>query len=296
MEEKETTMAVTEAVVRPQRAPVKPDVDDERYYPESDGKPMGETKRHVQQLGRLLEALDLHFAEESHVYVGGNNLIYYVPGNRRKFVVPDLFAVRGVPKGERRVYLTWMEGKCPDFILELLSHKTKRRDKTTKKRFYQDTFRTGEYFLFDPDTCDLLGYRLGSSGRYRRLTPDARGRLHSEVLGLTFGLDAWGWLRAYRPDGSVLPTLEEAAATIEAQAAEIARLTEMGAQAAAALQQTTATIEAQAAEIARLTEMGAQRDLTVGQLAATVDQLAATMEAQAAEIERMKAELDRPRG
>jgi hypothetical protein len=65
---------------------------------------------------------------------------------------------------------------------------------------------------------------MGSSGHYRRVPLDARGRLHSEVLGLTFGVDAWGWLRAYRPDGSVLPTLEEATATVEAQAAEIERL------------------------------------------------------------------------
>jgi len=217
-------MVAKETAVRVPRPPAEVDTNSEWYYPESDGKPMGETERHVLLLARLLQCLRLFFADAPDVYVGGNMLIYYVPGNRRRFVVPDLFAVRGVPKQERRVYLTWVEGKCPDFILELLSHKTERKDKTTKKRFYQNTFRAPEYFLFDPEECELLGYRLGSSGHYRRLTPDARGRLHSEVLGLTFGIDSLGWLRAYRPDGSVLPTLEEATATVKAQAAEIERM------------------------------------------------------------------------
>lgn len=224
-------MAVQERVLRAQRAPAKWDVNDAWNYPESDGQPMGETERHVLQLARLLECLRLFFTDAPEVYVGGNLLIYYVPGDRRRRVAPDIFVVRGVPKQERRVYLTWLEGKCPDFILELLSRRTERRDKTTKKRFYQNTFRATEYFLFDPDTCDLMGYRLGRNGRYRKVALDARGRLHSEVLGLTFGLDAWGWLRAYRPDGSVLPTLEEAAANLD---------------------QATATIQAQAAEIERL--------------------------------------------
>jgi len=217
-------MAVKETILRAPRARAKWDVDDERNYPGSDGKPMGETKRHVQQLGRLLEALDLHFAEEPDVYVGGNNLIYYVRGDRRRFVAPDLFVARGVGKQERRVYLTWREGKAPDFILELLSWETQRRDRTTKKQFYQDVFRTREYFLFDPDTGFLDGYRLDRTGRYQELPSDERGRIESEVLGLTLGVDRLGWLRAYRPDGSVLLTLEEAAAEIERLKAELARL------------------------------------------------------------------------
>jgi Uma2 family endonuclease len=224
-------MALRETGVRGRRAPMPGDVDDPRYYPESDGKPMGETERHVLQLARLLECVRLFFADDPNVHVGGNSLIYYVRGDRRRFVVPDLFVVRGVSKEERRFYLTCVEGKAPDFILELLSWKTERRDRTTKKRLYQNTFRTQEYFLFDPDTRMLDGYRLDSTGRYRALPGDSRGRLFSEVLGLTWGVDRGGWLRVYRPDGTVVPTLEEAAAN---------------------LQQATATIAAQAAEIERL--------------------------------------------
>jgi Uma2 family endonuclease len=197
--------------------------DEESRYPASDGKPMGETEVHVKLLGQLLEILDHHFADSPDVYVGGNMLIYYVPGNNRKHVSPDLFVVKGIVKKRRRVYRVWVEGKAPDFILELLSEKTKVRDKGRKKQFYQDRFQTSEYFLFDPDTEELTGYRR-VEGKYRPLRPDERGRLYSEQLGLTFGVDRTGWLRAYRPDGTVLRTLQEMAAEVAERDAEIARL------------------------------------------------------------------------
>ena len=48
------------------------------------------------------------------VYVWGNMMLYYVEGDRRKHVSPDVFVVRGVPKRpERDYYLTWKEGKGP---------------------------------------------------------------------------------------------------------------------------------------------------------------------------------------
>jgi Uma2 family endonuclease len=203
--------------VRPTRGMERVE-DEESRYPASDGKPMGETEVHVKLLGQLLEILDLHFADSPDVYVGGNMLIYYVPGNNRKHISPDLFVVKGIVKKRRRVYRVWVEGKAPDFILELLSEKTKVRDKGRKKLFYQDRFQTSEYFLFDPDTEELTGYRR-VEGKYRPLRPDERGRLYSEQLGLTFGVDRTGWLRAYRPDGTVLRTLQEIAE-------EVAEMTE----------------------------------------------------------------------
>jgi hypothetical protein len=42
------------------------------YYPESDGKPMGETDVHIDVLIYLREALRDHFREAPQVYVAGN--------------------------------------------------------------------------------------------------------------------------------------------------------------------------------------------------------------------------------
>ena len=55
----------------------------------------------------------------------------------REFMGPDVFAVVGVPKGERKSWVVWEEGKGPDVVIELLSESTAEYDKTEKKRLYE---------------------------------------------------------------------------------------------------------------------------------------------------------------
>ena len=187
--------------------------DDEYLYPTSDGKPMAETDKHVIQLAQLLGCLRTYFASEPDVYVSGNNMMYYEEGNPRKKVSPDIYVTLGIPKRERRSYRLWVEGKAPDFILELLSGETRRRDFGFKKKLYQNLFQTKEYFLYDPDTEELYGYRL-IENRYRLVKPDADSRFFSSVLELLFGVDTQGWLRVYHPDGTLLKTQEELAVEV----------------------------------------------------------------------------------
>jgi Uma2 family endonuclease len=198
--------------------------DDELFYPSSDGKPMGETDKHVKQLARLLDVLEAHFVSEPDVHVSGNNLMYYDEGNPRKRVCPDIYVTFGIPKGERRSYKIWVEGKAPDFILELLSDETRTRDFGFKKKLYRKVFQTKEYFLFDPDTEELYGYRLVEN-RYRLVRPGADHKFFSSVLGLLFGVDARGWLRVYRPDGTLLKTQQELAAENQELTADVQELT-----------------------------------------------------------------------
>ena len=54
----------------------------------------------------------------------------------RDFKGPDFFAVLGVPKGERKSWVVWEEGKAPDVVIELLSESTAQQDKTNKKQIY----------------------------------------------------------------------------------------------------------------------------------------------------------------
>ena len=75
------------------------------YYPESDGKPIGETDRHVAMIWRHCELLMLYFAGQD-VYVSRNLLLYYEQGNPKKFVVPDTFVVKGTKPFERRTFKT----------------------------------------------------------------------------------------------------------------------------------------------------------------------------------------------
>ena len=82
-------------------------------YPTSDGKPMAETDLHSDQMMDLILTLQAFFADDDDVYVSGNLLVFYVPGDRRRQLSPDVFVVRGVAKHNRDNYLIWEEGRGP---------------------------------------------------------------------------------------------------------------------------------------------------------------------------------------
>jgi Uma2 family endonuclease len=155
-------------------------------YPTSDGRPMAETDLHRDLMSDLIYRLQDWFAPDPQVYVSGNLLIYYVTGNKRKHVAPDVFVVRGVGKYRRENYLMWEEGKGPDAIIEVTSKTTRKEDTEKKFVLYRDVLRVSEYFLRDPKgdylQPALKGFRL-IDGDYVPIEPVA-GRLPSAVLGL----------------------------------------------------------------------------------------------------------------
>ena len=156
-------------------------------YPTSDGKPMGETDLHRQDMMDVIATLQRHFAADPDIYVSGNLLLFYEEGNRRRHISPDVFVVKGVPKAPPRdYYLLWKEGKSPDVVVEITSKTTRREDQQKKWMLYRDVLKVPEYFQFDP-TEDYLkpslqGHRL-VNGEYRPVAMVA-GRMPSEVLGL----------------------------------------------------------------------------------------------------------------
>jgi Uma2 family endonuclease len=186
-----------------------PSAKTEVYYPDSDGKPLGETPLHVLNLFYLRDPLDTWFADDPNTFVAANMFVYYVEGDPHKHVSPDVFVVRGVPKlpaPPRRSYKVWQEGgKVPDVAIELTSASTRKEDVTDKMALYERKLGVREYFLFDPyaEYLDppLQGYRL-RKGKYERIHP-VEGRLPSEVLGLH--LEVVGeLLRLYDPKGKKL--------------------------------------------------------------------------------------------
>src|SRR6266853_13806 len=101
------------------------------YYPDSDGQPLGETPYHCRNLTDLVATLDGWYLPDPDVLVAGNMFMYYVPGNPRRHISPDVFVVKGIPKTrtpERRAYLVWEEGKGPDAVMELTSSSTIHAD------------------------------------------------------------------------------------------------------------------------------------------------------------------------
>ena len=185
--------------------------------PCDDGVPM-ETQRHKLQMDLLMETLQPWLAERDNGYVGGNMFLYYslAQVRNREFMGPDVFAVVGVPKGERKSWVVWEEGKGPDVVIELLSESTAEYDKTEKKRLYEAQVRVPEYFWFDPfNPKDWAGFRL-QGGYYQPLMLDVDGALPSQRLGLR--LVRWSgsyqdveatWLRWMTAEGTLLPTKDE---------------------------------------------------------------------------------------
>jgi Uma2 family endonuclease len=180
-------------------------------YPTSDGKPMAETDWHRILMIDLIQTLDGWFARDPNVYVSGNLLMFYVEGDRRRHLSPDVFVVKGVPKQKRLYYLVWEEGKGPDVVIELTSKSTKNEDLKKKLGLYQDVLKVSEYFLFDP-LGDYLkppmqGFRL-QGGKYEPIAP-VKNRLPSQTLQLHLERDGEN-LRLYDPKSDQrLPTPAE---------------------------------------------------------------------------------------
>ena len=191
-------------------------------YPESDGKPIGESDTHITQIADLRFALARYFRDDPQLYVAADLLLYYVEGDPKEFVVPDVFVARGVPKRERRIYQLWIEGRAPEVVFEITSASTRREDLGTKRVLYAD-LGVQEYFVFDPTGEDLRpplrAFRLVGSD-YQPIKEPA----FSERLGLELRIES-NRLRLYDPRaGKRLLTPEEEAVAREAAEAEVERL------------------------------------------------------------------------
>jgi Uma2 family endonuclease len=155
-------------------------------YPESDGQPMGETDFHRQEMMDLISALEGYFEDAGDVYVSGNLFLYYRKGDPRSVICPDVFVVKGVDPGPRRIYKLWEEGRAPSFVIEVSSDSTCNEDLGRKKQTYAD-LGVEEYFLHDPFeeylSPPLQGFVL-EEGEYRCLEPATDGSFQSTETGL----------------------------------------------------------------------------------------------------------------
>jgi len=176
----------------------------------SDEPPL-ESDLHLQQIIILLSCLELLWQEKNDYYASGNLTIYYNEEQlkKRDFCGPDFFVVLDTEKRPRKSWVVWGEqGKYPNVIVEILSDSTANIDRTKKKILYQNTFRTPNYFWFDPNTLELQGFRL-IEGQYQAISANEQGYLWSEELGLYLGIFDRK-LRYFTVDGQLVPTPQEA--------------------------------------------------------------------------------------
>ena len=183
----ETPMATYEKTEHIPSAPTDASI----FYPEEDGEPMAVTDLHRLILIRTLQVLDEHFRKDPGAYISGDILIYYVEGDPRKSVSPDVLVAFGLGKKRRRNYLVWVEDKVPDFVMEFSSKNTYRNDLGHKMELYA-ALGIRDYFL-----CDIEGLYLPSplmgwtlvDGMYVPISAGVDGGLHSVALNLDFHID-----------------------------------------------------------------------------------------------------------
>ena len=174
-----------------QRIPVAELDSDPVHYPESDGRFLPENPLQAQAIISLRNDLGLHLKDTPNAVLEGNHFIYYQPGDRAAWVAPDVYVLLDHVWKCRSPYRIWVEGKVPDFVLEVISPKSKIRNRVDKKALYSK-LGVQEYFVFQPNEARpgerLVGYRLWG-GEYVELQPDPRlgpeRELRSETLGVS---------------------------------------------------------------------------------------------------------------
>jgi Uma2 family endonuclease len=196
-------------------------------YPESDGKPVGESEEHADALFEGVQILRDWFERDPLVYVSGNNFLYFTEGVPRDVVCPDVYVVKGVPKlidgRKRRTFKVWEEGgRTPCFVLEITSRSTRVEDLGTKMVRYRDDLHVDEYVLFDLSRdwieAGLRGYRL-VNGEYRQIEAGPDGRIFCQQLGLELAVRDGRTLRFFEPGADTpLPTRAERAERAEGRA------------------------------------------------------------------------------
>jgi Uma2 family endonuclease len=216
-----------------------------------DGEPL-ETNRHRIAMNVLIDSTLQALKQRSDFFAGGNMFVYYSRDQamNRDSRGPNFFVALDVDGSrERQGWVVWEEnGRYPDVIVELLSSSTAAVDRSVKKTLYERTFRTPDYFIFDPfDPNSLQGWHLEPGRGYQPLQPNDRGWLWCETLQLWLGIwegsirrepptGTCHWLRLYDASGNLVQLPEEIAqqaqqrAEQEHQRAErlTARLRELG--------------------------------------------------------------------
>ncbi len=235
------------------------------FYPEEDGVPLADGFYQEPLFVRAVSTLEMHFSDRPDVAVSGNTFVYYEPGAPQRFVSPDCYVAFNVDVDHiiyRNTYRVWEMGKAPDFVLEIASESTARRDVRDKPALYA-SIGFGEYWLYDA-TADSAHYgaplRGGylADGRYEPFPiatePDGLIWGHSPALGLDLCWDD-GRLRYRNPEtGEFLMDYEEYRDAFQESEAALQESELALQESEAALQESEAARVAAEAEAAALRE------------------------------------------
>ena len=225
------------------------------HYPDSDGQPMADNTKQFRWIVTIKENLELLFADDPNVFVAGDLLWYPIEGDNTIRQAPDVMVAVGRPKGDRGSYKQWEEDNVsPQVMFEILSPGNRLREMVKKLKFY-DRYQVAEYYVYDPDDNELIGWQRGEQFE---IIEEMSGWT-SPLLGIRFEVTS-ETLEVYRPDGERFLGFTELARLRdqERQRAEIERQRADQEYQRADQEYQRAEIERQRAETA-LTELEAER-------------------------------------
>lgn len=181
-------------------------IDEPDLYPTHEEDHVPETPQHEALARYLKGALAARLPDR---WVTGDVCMYWEKGDFQKYVAPDVLVVDvPTPDPAPSTYLRW-SGAEPLIVIEVGSRSTLVEDTGPKVGTYAVLLRVPEYLYFTPGWQSAVLFRLANGG-YQAVPADERGWVHSETLGLWFGVDETGWLRVYTPAGERLLSHEEA--------------------------------------------------------------------------------------
>ena len=128
----------------------------------------------------LAERLSRHARERRLGLVLGSSTGYELPSGDTvepdvSFISAKRFAAGPKPSAGKFVRIV------PNLVIEILSPTTSRRDRTDKKRVYEQN-RVDEYWLVDPARKEVTVFALGKKG-YGAGRSVKSGRVTSRILG-----------------------------------------------------------------------------------------------------------------
>jgi len=191
------------------------------FYPCSDGKPMADN---MWQADAIMHAAGDLRAALPTALVAADILMYPEEGNKDNKIAPDVLVALGLGTRNRSSYFVWVEGKPPDWVLEVASPSTQKKDRDHKRCRYAE-IGVPEYWMFDPKgdvyppgTPRLQGLKLVDGDEYVPLPSrlaDGGRMIRSETLGLDVRVD--GELLRFRDaaTGRDVPHRPELQASVE---------------------------------------------------------------------------------
>ena len=186
------------------------------HYPIDDDEPLAESEYQLFPITYAHAALTTWFEADPTTWVGSDMFLYYEEGVPTRVVAPDVFVVTRTHKRHKRdIFQTWIEGRVPEFVLEITSRTSVHNDRVTKYGLYE-SLGVREYWLYDPTEEGLLLPRLQGNvldgGEYKSVeVVEESGKYVgvSEVLGLELHAEG-DWFRFFDPaSGEYLPDSQE---------------------------------------------------------------------------------------